>query len=72
MAGFFESFTAERKSSVVKRKSLIVNGPLLDLGDVLAIARVQGKIVLGVERVRVLPFLVSFEDGYVVVVEESK
>jgi hypothetical protein len=56
----------------VKRKSLIVNGPLLDLGDVLAIARVQGKIVLGVERVRVLPFLVSFEDGYVVVVEESK
>jgi hypothetical protein len=54
-----------------RRKSLIINGPLEDLGDVLAIARVQGKIILGSERVRVLPFVEQFENGYVVVIETA-
>lgn len=53
-----------------RRKSLIINGSLADLGDILNIARVQGKIILGSDRVRVLPFIEQLDDGYVVVVEE--
>jgi hypothetical protein len=53
-------------------KSVIVNGPCADLEDVVKIARDVGKRVLGVDRVRVKPFLAPYGNGsYVVVVEEE-
>ena len=56
----------------MRRKALIINGPLPDLSDILAIARTEGKIVLGVDRVKVSPKVIMFDDtSYVVVVEEE-
>ena len=56
----------------VRQKPLIIHGPLPDLGDIVAIARVEGKKVLGVDRVNVKPFISSYGDSdYLVVVEES-
>lgn len=54
-------------------KALVIKGPLRDLGDVLAIARVEGKKVLGANRVRVKPYLALCGDNdYVVVVEPEE
>ena len=51
-------------------KSLIIHGPLEDLSDLLRIARVEGKKVLKVEKVRVKPVVYPYgNDSYLVVVE---
>ena len=39
------------------------------MGDLLAVARVEGRKVLRVERVRVKPYVQLYGDGYLVVVE---
>ncbi len=50
---------------------MVIRGPLRDLGDVLAIARVEGKKALRVKRVRVLPSVVNEGSSYLVVVEDG-
>ena len=51
-------------------KPLIIKGPLDDLSDVLRIARVQGKIVLRVRKVKVKPVVYPYgNESYLVVVE---
>lgn len=48
---------------------IFVRGPLPDLGDVLQIARQQGKRVLKGKPVRVKPICTPMGDDYLVVVE---
>ena len=55
------------------QKSLIINGPLPDLSDVLQIARDQGKKLFRLDKsdkVTVLPFVYPYGTGYLVVVEK--
>lgn len=62
----------KRMSNATKReKSLIIHlDPEKDMGDLLEIARVTGRKVLGVDRVRVKPFVAAYGNAsYVVVVE---
>ena len=54
---------------MARLKPLLIDGPLEDLGDVLHIARVEGKKVLKTERVKVKPYVQTVENGYVVLVE---
>lgn len=49
-------------------KPLLIQGPLDDLGDVLQIARSQGCKALGVDKVTVLPEVITRENSYVVFV----
>jgi len=54
----------------MSEKPLIIKGPLADLSDVLRIARVQGKIVLKVKKVKVQPVVYPYgNESYLVVVE---
>jgi hypothetical protein len=56
----------------MKEKALVINGNFTDLGDLLQIARVEGKKVLGCDRVTVNPkvFCLS-ENSFVVVVSNG-
>lgn len=55
----------------MKVKVLLIKGPLDDLGDLLQIARVEGRKVLKVEKVKVQPIVLQYEGGYVVFVEPN-
>ena len=52
-------------------KALVINGKAgMDLEDIAKIARCEGKKVLGVDRVRVKPYLALYgAQSFVVVVE---
>lgn len=53
-----------------KTKGIIINGPLVDLSDVLRIARVEGKKILNVQKVNVKPVVYPYgNESYLVVVE---
>ena len=54
-----------------KRKdyAVVIRGPLKDLGDVLKLARVQGRIALKTRKVRVKPFIYPYGNDYLVIVE---
>lgn len=49
--------------------SLLVRGPLNDLGDLLEIARVEGRKLLKVKRVNIKPIVHQFNGDYLVIVE---
>ena len=50
-------------------KALIIKrGRIKDLGDLLQIARVEGKKALKTDKVRVNPQVFAFEEDYLVVV----
>ena len=53
----------------MSEKPIFIKGPLEDLSDVLRIARVQGRIILKTQRVKVKPQVYLYNDGYLVVVE---
>jgi len=48
---------------------VVVRGPLEDLSDVLRIARVQGRIILKTEKVKVKPVVFPYGNDYLVLVE---
>ena len=50
------------------QKSLIIHGPINDLGDLLQIARAQGCKILGCDKVTVDPHVFSVNNDYVVLV----
>lgn len=53
-----------------KTKGIVINGPLVDLSDVLRIARVEGKKMLKVKKVNVKPLVYPYGNAsYLVVVE---
>ena len=49
-----------------------IKGPVRDLEDLLKIARIKGKRLLGVERVNVKPEMYSDGDEYILIVEADK
>jgi len=54
----------------MSEKPIIIKGPVDDLSDVLRIARVQGKIILKVKKVKVKPVVYPYgNESYLVVVE---
>lgn len=53
-----------------RTKGIIIHGPLVDLSDVLRIARVEGKKILKVKKVNVKPVVYPYGNtSYLVVVE---
>ena len=51
-------------------KALLIKGPLEDLGDLLNIARKEGKIVFKTKKVIVKPYVLPYgNESYMVVVE---
>lgn len=53
---------------MTKDYPVVVRGPLYDLGDLLNIARVEGKKILK-QRVRVKPLIFPLGNDYIVMVE---
>jgi len=54
------------------QKSLIIHGPLKDLGDLLSIARAEGSKVLGCEKVAVSPQVFCIGTDFVVIVSPKE
>jgi len=51
-------------------KALTIKGPVGDMADLLRIARVEGRKVLKVKKVKVKPLIIQYGNGsYIVVVE---
>ena len=55
-----------------RQKSLIIHGPVADLGDLLSIARSEGCKVLGCDKVTVQPQVFCLESDYLVVVSPKE
>ncbi|MFA5366182.1 MAG: hypothetical protein WC325_13450 [Candidatus Bathyarchaeia archaeon] len=49
-----------------------IKGPVQDLQDLVNIARIKGKRLLGVDRVNVKPEMYSDGEEYILVVEADK
>ncbi len=49
-----------------------IKGPVQDMQDLVNIARIKGKRLLGVNRVNVKPEMYSDGDEYILVVEANK
>ncbi|MGD0071868.1 MAG: hypothetical protein ABSB71_09955 [Candidatus Bathyarchaeia archaeon] len=54
------------------QKSLLIHGPLKDLGDLLSIARAEGSKVLGCEKVNVSPQVFCTGTDFVVIVSPKE
>jgi len=52
-----------------KNAPVVIRGPLDDLSDVLRIARVEGKKIFKVDKIKVKPIIYPFGNDYLVVVE---
>ena len=52
----------------LSERSFVIRGELLDLSDLLHIARAIGKKAFNVERVNVKPEVTRIPNGYVVVI----
>lgn len=54
------------------QRSLLIHGPLKDLGDLLSIARAEGSKVLGCEKVSVSPQVFYTGTDFVVIVSPKE
>jgi hypothetical protein len=54
------------------QRSLLIHGPLKDLGDLLSIARAEGCKVLGCEKVSVSPQVFYTGTDFVVIVSPKE
>lgn len=64
--------TSKLTAAIQQKKKdypLVIRGPLKDLGDVLKLARVNGRIALKTRKVKVKPFVYPYGNDYLVIVE---
>jgi hypothetical protein len=57
---------------MINKKSLIIHGPLKDLGDLLNIARAEGSKVLSCEKITVSPQIFCMGNDFVVIVSPKE
>ena len=62
------------KPLIIKVKDIpvVIRGPRKDLSDVLRIARVKGREILKVKKVRVKPIIYPYGNDYLVMVEPER